>query len=195
MRPIPRMPPGAPPLQRPQMAQHRAGIPTSTSRTEQSATSAVPLLLDVGVPLGSYYQLHAGLGMNVMVSLTVSSAVPAARVVARLLSKRRLNVLAGLMLAMSIAGMGASFASSDLLIIAAKGSAVSGVSAIAMLLSAGLGRPLTSELLKPCMTSGSAAKTATWDRLSASCPPGSGIWRCGSASSGALPSWRTAMRA
>ena len=163
------MSPGSSPLQRNQMAQHTANIP-STSRTEQSATSAAPLLLDVGVPLGSYYLLHAGLGVSIMVSLTVSSAAPAARVVAGLLGKRRLNVLAALMLAMNIAGIGASFTSSNLLVIVAKSSALSDVSAIAILLSAGLGRPVTSDFLKPCMTSGSAAKTAAWDRLSAACP-------------------------
>jgi hypothetical protein len=163
------MPTGSPPLHRNQMAQNTANIP-STSRTEQSATSAVPLLLDVGVPLGSYYLLHAGLGVSIMVSLTVSSAVPAARVAAGILSKRRLNTVAALMLMMNMAGVGASFTSSNLAVIVAKSSAVSGVSAIAILLSAGLGRPVTSDFLKPCMTGASAAKTAAWDRLSAACP-------------------------
>jgi hypothetical protein len=39
-----------------------------------------------------------------------------------------------------------------------------------ILLSVGLGRPVTSDFLKPCMTSGSPAKTAAWERLSAACP-------------------------
>jgi hypothetical protein len=134
------------------------------------AASLAPLMLDVGVPLGSFYLLHAGLGLSIMVSLILSSAVPAARVITGLLGRGRLNVLAGLMLVMNMAGIGASFASSSLLVIAAKSSAVSGVCAIAILLSAAVGRPLTSDFLKPCLTCGSAAKTAAWDRLSSGCP-------------------------
>jgi len=128
------------------------------------------LILDVGVPLGSYYLLHAGFGLSVMASLIVSSAVPATRVVTGLLGARRLNVLAGLMLVMNMAGIGASVASNERLVIVAKTSAVSGVCAIVILLSAALGRPLTSELLRPCMTGGSTVKTAAWDRLSSACP-------------------------
>jgi len=139
-------------------------------RAGQPADSLASLILDVGVPLGTYYLLHAGLGLSIMVSLTVSSAVPAIRVAAGLIGMGRLNVLAGLMLVMNMAGIGASVASSNMLVIVAKASAVSGVCAIVILLSAALGRPLTSEFLKPCMTGGSAAKTAAWDRLSFACP-------------------------
>ena len=139
-------------------------------RAGQLADSLTPLMLDLGVPLGSYYLLHAGLGLSIMISLIASSAVPATRVVTGLVGTGRLNVLAGLMLVMNMAGIGASVASSSLLVIAVKTSAVSGVCAIAILLSAALGRPLTSEFLKPCLTGDSAAKTAAWDRLSSACP-------------------------
>jgi len=139
-------------------------------RAGQSADPPASLIVDVGVPLASYYLLHAGLGLSIMVSLIVSSAVPVTRVVTGLLGMRRLNMLAGLMLVMNTAGIGASIASSNLLVVVAKTSAVSGVCAIVILLSAALGRPLTSELLKPCMTGGSVAKTAAWDRLSSACP-------------------------
>jgi hypothetical protein len=127
-------------------------------RAGQPAVPLAALTLDVGVPLGSYYLLHAGLGLSIMMSLIASSAVPAIRVVTGLLGVGRLNVLAGLMLVMNMAGIGA------------RSSAVSGVCAIAILLSAALGRPLTSEFLKPCLTGDSAAKTVAWDRLSSGCP-------------------------
>jgi hypothetical protein len=132
--------------------------------------SPARLMLDVGVPLGSYYLLHAGLGLSIRMSLIASSAVPAIRVAAGLLGAGRLNVLAGFILVMNVAGIGTSFASSSLLAIVAKSSAVSGACAVAILLSAALGRPLTSEFLKPCMTGDSPAKTAAWDRLSSGCP-------------------------
>jgi hypothetical protein len=162
------MPAGSPVRQENLTAQRDRHV--MPDRAGQPADSLAPLILDVGVPLGSYYLLHAGLGLSIVVSLIVSSAVPATRVVAGLLGTGRLNMLAGLMLVMNMAGIGASVASSNLLVIAAKTSAVSGVCAIVILLSAALGRPLTSELLRPCLTGGSAARRAAWDRLSSACP-------------------------
>jgi hypothetical protein len=151
-------------------AQRDRQVMPDAGRAGQSADSLASLIVDVGVPLASYYLLHAGLGLSIMVSLIVSSAVPVTRVVTGLFRTGRLNVLAGLILVMNMAGIGASVTSSNLLVIVAKTSAVSGVCAIMILLSAALGRPLTSELLRPCMTGGSAAKTAAWDRLSSACP-------------------------
>ena len=159
---------GSPVRQENLTVQRDRHVMPDADRARQPAEAS--LILDVGVPLGSYYLLHAGLGLSIMVSLIVSSAVPVTRVVTGLLGMRRLNMLAGLMLVMDMAGVGASVASSNLLVIVAKTSAVSGVCAIVILLSAALGRPLTSEFLKPCMTGGSAAKTAAWDRLSFACP-------------------------
>jgi hypothetical protein len=161
---------GSPARQENLTAQRDRHVMPDAGRAGPSADSLAPLILDVGVPLASYYLLHAGLGLSIMVSLIVSSAVPAIRVASGLLGTGRLNVLAGLMLVMNMAGIGASVASSNLLAVVAKASAVSGVCAIAILLSAALGRPLTSEFLKPCLTGGSAARTAAWDRLSFACP-------------------------
>jgi hypothetical protein len=79
-------------------------------------------------------------------------------------------MLAALILAINLGGIGAGSTGSSLLVIVARTSAVSGLSAIVILLSVGLGCPVTSDFLKPCMTSGSAAKTAAWNRLSAACP-------------------------
>jgi hypothetical protein len=161
---------GSPVHQENLTAQPDRHVMLDADRAGQSADPLASLIVDVGVPLASYYLLHAGLGLSIMVSLIVSSAVPVTRVATGLLGMGRLNMLAGLMLVMNTAGIGASIASSNLLVVVAKTSAVSGVCAIVILLSAALGRPLTSELLKPCMTGDSAAKTAAWDRLSSACP-------------------------
>jgi hypothetical protein len=146
-----------------------AGSPVRQESLTVQRDSLASLILDVGVPLATYYLLHAGLGLSIVVSLIVSSAVPATRVATGFLGMGRLNVLAGLMLVMNMAGIGASVASSNMLVIVAKASAVSCVCAIVILLSAALRRPLTSEFLRPCMTGGAAAKRAAWDRLSSGC--------------------------
>lgn len=134
------------------------------------ASSTVPLLVDVGLPLASYYLLHDGFGLGLVVSLALSGVLPAARSVFGLLWDRRLNVLATVMAAVNLAGIWASLATSDPRIMIAKGSAVSSVIALAILISAGFRRPFVSDMAKACMTGDSAAKIAAWDRLSADCP-------------------------
>ena len=75
----------------------RSSAPEPDQR-RQVARSLVPLVVDVGVPVGSYYLLHAGLGLSLWLSLALSSVVPAVRSVTGLVARRELNVLALLML-------------------------------------------------------------------------------------------------
>ena len=65
-----------------------------TRHAEPPARSLVPLVVDVGIPAGSYYLLHAGLGLSLWLSLALSSVVPAVRSVTGLVARRELNVLA-----------------------------------------------------------------------------------------------------
>lgn len=129
-----------------------------------------PLLVDVGAPLGSYYLLHSALGLSVVLSLALSSIVPAVRTIAGIAADRKVNVLAGLMVAVNMAGIGISFATGDPRTMIAKDSGVSSVIAIAILLSVAARRPLMSAALRPFMIKGSADRAAAWDRLSAGCP-------------------------
>ncbi len=134
------------------------------------AHALVPLLVDVALPLGSYYLLHAAFGLSVVLSLALSSVVPAVRTVLGIVSDRKLNVLAGLMVAVNAAGIAVSFATGDPRMMIAKDSGVSSVIAIAILLSVAARRPLMSAGLKLFMIKGSADRAAVWDRLSAGCP-------------------------
>src|SRR6202012_5216713 len=108
------------------------------------ARSLLPLLVDVGIPVGSYYLLRDGLGLSLWLSLALSSVVPAIRSVAGILAERRLNVLALLMLAVNLAGIAVSFATGDPRLMIAKDSVISSVIAIAILLSVAARRPLMS---------------------------------------------------
>jgi hypothetical protein len=128
------------------------------------------LVVDVGVPLASYYLLHAGFGLPLAESLTASSVVPAIRTASAVLRNRRLNALAAVMLAATLTGAGASLVTGDPRVMLAKDSAVTLVIAIATLISVGFRRPLGSAVLKPIMTEDSAARIAAWERLSAGCP-------------------------
>src|SRR5215467_7944860 len=107
------------------------------------AAALRPLVIDVGLPLGTYYLLRDAFGVSLWLSLALSSIGPAVRSVAGLVAERQLNLLAALMLA------------------------VSSVIAFAILGSVVLRRPLMSAGLKPFMTRGQAERIAAWDRLAA----------------------------
>jgi hypothetical protein len=126
-----------------------------------------PLVIDVGIPLGTYYLLRDAFGVSLWLSLALSSIGPAVRSVAGLAAARQLNLLAALMLAVSLAGIGVSFVTGDPRAMIAKDSAVSSVIAFAILGSVVLRRPLMSAGLKPFMTRGQTERIAAWDRLAA----------------------------
>ena len=131
------------------------------------ARSLRPLLIDVAIPVGSFYLLRDGAGLSLWLSLALSSVGPAIRSVAGIMARRQLNVLALLMLAVNVAGIGVSFATGDPRLMIAKDSAISSVIGIAILASVALRRPLMTAGLKPWLTRGAAGRTAAWDRLAA----------------------------
>src|ERR1700735_1714618 len=126
-----------------------------------------PLLLDVGVPLGTFYLLRDGFGLSVWLSLALSSVGPAARAVGGIAAERKLNVLALLMLAVNVAGIVVSFLTGDPRAMIAKDSVISSVIAFAILGSVIARRPLMSAGLRPFMTQGTPERSAVWDRLAA----------------------------
>src|SRR5262245_24617645 len=67
------------------------------------AASLRPLLIDIGIPVGTYYLLRDAFGLSLWLSLALSSIGPAVRSVAGLVKERKLNLLAVLMLAVNLA--------------------------------------------------------------------------------------------
>ena len=126
-----------------------------------------PLVVDVALPVGSYYLLHKGLGLGLVTSLALSSVVPAVRTIVDAVRHRTFNGLAGLMLLVNVAGIALSFVTGDARLMLAKDSGVSSVIGLSIVVMAFRGRFLMSAGLKPFMTKGDAAKIAAWDRLSA----------------------------
>ena len=134
------------------------------------AAALRPLLIDIGIPVGSYYLLRDGFGLSLWLSLALSSVGPAVRAAAGLVAKRELNLLAVLILVVGLAGIAVSFLSGDPRAMIAKDSIISSVIAFAILGSVALRRPLMSAGLKPFMTRGEPRRTAAWDRLSTASP-------------------------
>jgi hypothetical protein len=134
------------------------------------AAALRPLMIDIGIPLGSYFLLRDAFGLSLWLSLALSSIGPALRATAGLVARRELNGLAVLMLAVSLTGIAVSLLTGDPRAMIAKESIVSSVIAYAILGSVVLRRPLMSAGLKPFMTRGDPRRTAAWDRLSTASP-------------------------
>ena len=143
--------------------------PRSADRRDLAAALR-PLLVDVGIPVGTYYLLRNAFGVSLWLSLALSSIGPAVRAAAGLVAERKLNLLAVLMLAVSLAGIAVSFLTGDPRAMIAKDSIVSSVIAFTILGSVVLRRPLISAGLRPFMTRGEPRRTAAWDRLSTVSP-------------------------
>ena len=122
----------------------RPARPRTAPRRGHGRSPCARSLIDVGVPLGSYYLLHDGFGLSLWLSLALSSVGPAARSMAGLAGERKLNVLALLMLAVNLAGIAVSFLTGDPRAMIAKDSVISSVIAFAILASVIARRPLMS---------------------------------------------------
>src|SRR5438552_16522812 len=87
--------------------------PGSADRRSDLAAALRPLLIDVGIPVGTYFLLRDAFGLSLWLSLALSSVGPAVRAIAGLVAARKLNLLAVLMLAVHSAGIGGSFLTGD----------------------------------------------------------------------------------
>ncbi len=126
-----------------------------------------PLALDVAAPLVCYYVLHGAFGVSEVAALAVSGVIPAVRVISGIVRDRTLNGLAGLTLAVNLAGIALSFGTGDARMMIAKDSALSAVISLVMMLSAFTARPVMTPGMRAFITRGNAAKEAAWERLAA----------------------------
>ncbi|TXS35936.1 VC0807 family protein [Streptomyces sp. OR43] len=142
-----------------------AGAPAFSPR-KALLDSMMPLLVDVAVPLASYYLLKAA-GMGTFGALAWSSVVPGVRTVWGVVRDRRLNGLAALMVTVNAVGLLLSLVAGDPRLMLLKDSGVSSTIGLVVLVTALRGRPMMSAALRPWLTRGEAAKSAVWARLSA----------------------------
>ncbi|MCT9006405.1 VC0807 family protein [Streptomyces rhizosphaerihabitans] len=145
--------------------------PAAPAETAGPRPSFLPLIVDVAVPVGSYYLLKNGFGMSTMAALGWSSVVPAVRTVWSVLKERRVNALAGLILFVNVVGLALSLVAGDPRLMLAKDSGVSSAIGIGVLVSVRLGRPMMTQGMKPFLVKGDAARAAAWDRLAAGSEP------------------------
>ncbi|MFJ3308968.1 VC0807 family protein [Streptomyces sp. NPDC086549] len=135
-----------------------------TTKTSKKNPFA-PLIVDVAVPLGSYYLFKDGFGTSTFAALAWSSVVPAVRTVWGVVKERKTNGLAGLILFVNVVSLLLSFVSGDPRLMLAKDSGISSTIAIGILVSVALGKPMMTAGMKPFLVKGDAAKEAAWERL------------------------------
>ncbi|MET7457016.1 VC0807 family protein [Streptomyces sp. NPDC005574] len=138
----------------------------TTNRKPGTRHHLAPLLMDVALPIGSYYLLRNGFGTSTLAALAWSSVVPAARTVWGVLRERTVNGFAALILFVNVVGLLLSFVAGDPRLMLAKDSGVSSAIGIGVLVSVAMGRPMMTAAMKPWLVKGDAAKEAAWERLS-----------------------------
>jgi intracellular septation protein A len=140
--------------------------PRNSRQKNPVAGALRPLVLDLGVPLGSYYVMRAA-GVALVPALALSSVVPGARAVASLFRDRAVNGLAALIVIVNVVGIAVTFWSGDARLMLAKDAIISSTVGIAVLISVFAGRPLMTAALRPMMVKADAARDAAFARLSA----------------------------
>lgn len=138
---------------------------TTNTGSQNKKQSFVPLLMDVAVPIGSYYLLKSGLGMSTLAALGWSSAVPAVRTVWGVVAERTINAFAALILFVNVVGLSLSLVAGDPRLMLAKDSGVSSAIGIGVLVSVAMGRPMMTAGMKPFPVKGDAEREAAFERL------------------------------
>ncbi|SRR5581483_1499981 len=141
-----------------------APAPTPSKPAGDARAALRPLVIDLVIPLTSYYILRAA-GAGLVLSLALSSVVPAARAVVGLIRSRDVNALAILIVAVNMVSIAISFWSGNARVMLAKDGAISSTIGIAILVSAFTARPLMTAGLRPFIVKGDAARSAAFDRL------------------------------
>ncbi|MFI1361173.1 VC0807 family protein [Streptomyces sp. NPDC020898] len=136
-----------------------------TSNPASLRRSFLPLVLDVAVPVGSYYVFKDGLGMSTVAALGWSSAVPAVRTGWSAVRERAVNGMAALILVVNVVGVVLSFVAGDARLMLVKDSGISSVVGIGVLVSVRLGRPMMTAGMKPFLVKGDLERAAAWERL------------------------------
>ncbi len=141
-----------------------------TSAQQSLRTTLGPLVLDLGLPVATYYLARNVFDTNMITAFVASSIVSFARTAFSALRERRVNAMSALVLAVNLAGLALSFASGSVRFMSGKDAIISSVLGVGVLVSVWRGRPALAEGLRPFVTKGRADKEAAWTRLAQSSP-------------------------
>jgi len=135
--------------------------------------------LDIAAPIALYYLLH-GAGASNLLALSAGAAVPACSTLFTLLTKRRVDAVALLVLASFVASIGASLLSHNARFLLAKEGLITGVWGAWFLASAAAHRPAAFVFARPLMEGRKMFPARSWDSLWHTEPQFRRIWRISS---------------
>jgi hypothetical protein len=136
---------------------------TRTDKPEVPLGALLPLVLDIGLPLGGYYLLK-GFGVDVITALVVSGLVPAVRTIYTTVRKGRPDQFALAVLILTVVSIPITLWTGSPTFMLAKdglGTATLGIWVIVMALR---GQPLMATGTKPFLAP-SGARAQAWDEL------------------------------
>ena len=149
---------------------HAAGTAAGDAPFKPDSAIA-SILLDVVIPLGTYYLLHDAIGLSLVTSMACSSVLPAGRTIVTADPDHTLETLDGPMLTMNLASIIVSMASGDARLLFAREAAVSSVIALWALGTVALHRtPLFEPGFEAFVTRCEHRRAEIWQRLR-SCEP------------------------
>jgi hypothetical protein len=134
------------------------------ARRPATGNPLLPLLLDVGVPLASYY-LMRHFGVSMVLALAVSGLVPAVRVVWTIIRERSADGLALGVLTLTVVSIPVAFLTGSPKVLLAKDSLGTGALGIWLVISVLLARPAMSNGIRAFLAR-TEASAAAWERLS-----------------------------
>lgn len=144
-------------------------VPGNPRRKNPVIATLRPLVLDLGVPLGSFYLMRAA-GVPLVPALALSSVLPAVRTITGLFRDRAVNGLAALIVIVNVVSIAVTFWTGDPRLMLAKDAVISSTVGIAVLISVFAGRPLMTAGLRPMMVKGNTARDTAFSKLSATSP-------------------------
>lgn len=134
-----------------------------TDRPEVPLRALLPLVLDIGLPLGSYYLLK-GFGVDVITALIVSGLVPAVRTIWTTVRKGRPDQFALAVLILTIVSIPVTLWTGSPTFMLAKDGVGTATLGIWVLVMALRGQPLMATGTKPFLAP-SGVRAQAWDEL------------------------------
>jgi len=149
--------------------QSAAGQTTEPTKVQSPLGSLLSLVMDIGLPLGTYYLLKNAFGVDVITALIVSGLVPAARTIWTTVRSGKPDQFALAVLIVTVIGIPITLLTGSPTFMLAKeglGTATLGIYIGVMALRQ---QPVMTAAFKPFIAN-SAAKAAAWDEFMVGSP-------------------------